>query len=93
MIENISYEDMESYSKELKASVDAIKILIADKDLKELENFVEEVNRYSTYLESTVKLYKSADKALDYLKNRIKFIFVQIYAVTESLNSSPLKLL
>ena len=39
MIENISYEDMESYSKELKASVDAIKILIADKDLKELENF------------------------------------------------------
>lgn len=72
MIENISYEDMESYSKELKASVDAIKILIADKDLKELENFVEEVNRYSTYLESTVKLYKSADKALDYLKNRIK---------------------
>lgn len=72
MIENISYEDMESYSKELKASADAINILIADKDLKELENFVEEVNRYSTYLESTVKLYKSADKALDYLKNRIK---------------------
>lgn len=72
MIENISYEDMESYSNELKASADAINILIADKDLKELENFVEEVNRYSTYLESTVKLYKSADKALDYLKNRIK---------------------
>ena len=72
MIENISYEDMESYSKELKASADAINILIANKDLKELENFVEEVNRYSTYLESTVKLYKSADKALDYLKNRIK---------------------
>jgi len=69
MIENISYEDMESYSKELKASAETIKTLIQDKDLKELEYFVEDVNRYSTYLESTVKLHKNADKALEYLKN------------------------
>lgn len=69
MIENISYEDMESYSKELKASAEVIKTLIDGKDLKELENFVEEVNKYSKYLESTVKLYKDADKALSYLKN------------------------
>lgn len=71
MIENISYEDMESYSKELNASAEAIKTLITDKDLKELENFVEEVQKYSNYLKSTVKIYKDADKALSYLKNNI----------------------
>lgn len=72
MIENISYEDMESYSKELKASAEAISDLIEGKDLKELDNFVDDVTRYSKYLESTVKLYRNADKALDYLKNNVK---------------------
>ena len=68
MIDKISYEDMKSYSKELKASADVIKTLIEGKDLKELSNFVEDVEKYSKYLESTVKLYEDADKALSYLK-------------------------
>ena len=72
MIENISYEDMESYSKELKASVEVIKQLITGKDMKELDNFVEDVNKYANYLESTVKLYKDADKTLSYLKDNFK---------------------
>ncbi|MDO4995957.1 MAG: hypothetical protein Q4E69_02140 [Bacilli bacterium] len=69
MIENISYEDMDSYSKELRASAEVIKTLIDGKDIKELENFVEEVSKYSNYLESTVKIYRDADNVLSYLKN------------------------
>ena len=69
MIENISYDDMDSYSKELKASAEVIKALIDGKDLKELENFVEEVIKYSKYLESTVKIYRDADNVLSSLGN------------------------
>jgi len=69
MIEKISYEDMLSYSKELAASADAINSLIENKEFHELQEFVTEVNNYSRYLESTVKLHKSADEALEYLKN------------------------
>lgn len=68
MIENISYDDMDSFSKELKASAEVIKTLIDGKDIKELENFVEEVNKYSKYLESTVNIYRDADNVLSYLK-------------------------
>ena len=70
MIENISYDDMLSYSKELKASVDVINELISDKDFKELQDFVNSVTTYSRYLESTVKLHKSADEAISFLKNQ-----------------------
>jgi len=34
MIDQISYDEMESYSKELEASADALKALIEEKDLK-----------------------------------------------------------
>ena len=73
MIENISYEDMDSFSKELKASADVIRELIENKDYPDLENFVGDVNNYSRYLENTVKLYKSADEALEDLnkQNRV----------------------
>lgn len=70
MIENIKYEDMESYSKELKASSDVIKELIQDKEFPELENFAGEVERYSSYLAQTVTLYKKADQAIDYLSKQ-----------------------
>lgn len=71
MIEKISYEDMESYSKELKASADVIKELISGKNIKELDNFTEEVNNYSEYLKSIVNLYKDADKVISSLKENI----------------------
>ena len=70
MIENISYEDMLSYSKELKASADVIASLIYNKDFRDLSEFVGIVSDYSKYLESVVKLHKSADDALvDLVKN------------------------
>ncbi len=72
MIENIKYEDMLSYSKELKASADVISSLIQNKELPELENFVNDVVSYSKYLESTVNLYIKADDALDYLSKMNK---------------------
>ncbi len=64
MIENISYDDMINYSKELKASADVIAELIKNKELSEIQNFVDEVSNYSKYLESIVKLYKDADNNL-----------------------------
>ena len=70
MIENISYDDLLSYSKELKTSADVIRELIENKDYPDLENFVGDVNNYSRYLENTVKLYKSADEALEDLKKQ-----------------------
>ncbi len=69
MIDQISYDEMESYSKELEASADALKALIEEKDLKELENFVDSVYNYSEYLSSTVELHKTADEALNYLES------------------------
>ena len=50
MIDKVSYEDMISYSKELQASANAISELMQNKDLKELEKFVKEVNSYSEFL-------------------------------------------
>lgn len=70
MIDQISYDEMVSYSKELEASADAIKELIENKDLRELENFIDSIYNYSEYLSSTVELHKQADEALEYLTDQ-----------------------
>lgn len=68
MIEKISYDEMLNYAKELNASADVIAELIKDKEYKELENFVEEIYNYSKYLQRIVDINKTADNAIDYLK-------------------------
>ena len=70
MIEKISYEDMISYSKELKASADAINDLIKDKDYSQLNDFVDNVYKYANYLSSIVNLNKKADEAVSFLKSK-----------------------
>lgn len=70
MIDQVSYDEMVSYSKELEASADAIKELIENKDLRELENFIDSIYNYSEYLSSTVELHKQADEALEYLTDQ-----------------------
>ncbi|MBQ8132117.1 MAG: hypothetical protein IJ193_06475 [Bacilli bacterium] len=71
MIENIKYEDLESYSKELKASAEVIKELIKTKEIAELNKFADDVINYSAFLERSIKMHKSADETLAYLvKNR-----------------------
>lgn len=70
MIEQISYDDMLSYSKELNASAEVIKSLIENRDFKELENFAEEVINYSEYLQNIVDLNVHADEAIKFLKEQ-----------------------
>lgn len=71
MIEKIKYEDLESYSKELKASAAVIKELLKSKEIAELNKFADEVIGYSNFLDSSIKMYKDADETLDFLsKNR-----------------------
>lgn len=70
MIENISYEDLTTYAKELAASSEVIKDLIKDQDFSELEGFTEAVDKYSTYLTNQVELYKQADETLEYLTKK-----------------------
>ena len=71
MIEKITYQDLESYSKELKASADVIKELVKDKDMGRLEKFADDVINYSAFIERSIKMHKDADIALeDLVKNR-----------------------
>lgn len=70
MIEKVSYEDMQSYSKELSVSTKTISDLIENKDFPELQNFINEVNNYSNFLNQSVELYKSADEAISELKRQ-----------------------
>ena len=72
MIEKIEYKDMLTYSKELKENANVVASLIDNKDFPELQNFVEDIRKYATYLESIVKLHKSADDAIASLKDQVK---------------------
>ncbi len=67
MIENISYEEMLSISKELQASANVIRELVKEKNLPELNDFISTVEGYSKFLETTVELYQDADAALSEL--------------------------
>lgn len=67
MIENISYEEMLSISKELQASANVIRELVKEKNLPELNDFISTVEGYSKFLETTVELYQDADEALSEL--------------------------
>lgn len=71
MIEKITYQDLESYYKELKASAEVIKELVKDKDMGRLDKFADDVINYSSFLERSIKMHKDADIALeDLVKNR-----------------------
>ena len=70
MIDKVSYEDMISYSKELQASAAAILELMKNKDLKELEKFVKEVNSYSEFLATSVEMYKDADASIEFIREQ-----------------------
>ncbi len=71
MIEKITYQDLESYSKELKASAEVIKDLVKDKDMGRLDKFADDVINYSSFLERSIKMHKDADETLaELIKNR-----------------------
>lgn len=72
MIENLTYEEVLTISKELKNNADIIETLISDKNVSELQDFVSTVEGYSKYLETVVQLHMDADKALEGLSQQKK---------------------
>lgn len=70
MIENITYQDMISISKELETSAKVIEEIASKKNIKELSDFISTVEGYSKYLATTVELYQEADLTLQELINQ-----------------------
>lgn len=64
MIGKLTYDQLLECIEQLKASNATVTTLIENKDSYDLENFVGVVDRYIKYLETTLELYKDADKAL-----------------------------
>lgn len=70
MIDKLTYEQVLEISIELKKNANAISELLKDKESTELQDFISTVEGYSKYLETTVELYKDADKALQDLTSK-----------------------
>lgn len=70
MIGKLKYDQVIEVSNQLKICAATINELIADKQTEDLQNFVSVVDRYVKFLETTVELYKDADKALSNLTNK-----------------------
>ena len=64
MIGQLTYDEIQGCIETLKVSNATVNALIQNKESYELENFVSIVDRYIKYLETTLELYKDADKAL-----------------------------
>lgn len=64
MIDKLSYDQVLTYSNELKKQVAVINAIIEKRDIPELKDFIATVEGYSKFLETTVELYKDADLAL-----------------------------
>lgn len=69
MIGNLTYDQVAEMSNQLKVCVETLTALIEKKPSEELETFVSVVDRYVKYLETTIELYKDADKAISELVN------------------------
>ena len=62
MIGSMTYEQVEEIIKELEASTATIEVIIKNKNIEELNDFVSTVEGYSKYLKTTIELNKDADK-------------------------------
>lgn len=67
MIGKLTYDQVLEVAAQLKICHDTIENLIKDKSAEDLQNFVSIVDRYTKFLETTVELYKDADKAISNL--------------------------
>ena len=70
MIGKLTYDQVIEVANQLKVCAATISDLIVDKEAEDLQNFVSVVDRYVKFLETTVELYKDADKALINLTNK-----------------------
>lgn len=69
MIGNLTYDQVADIANQLKDCVETLTNLVENKSSEELQNFVSSVDRYVKYLETTIELYKDADKAISELVN------------------------
>lgn len=72
MIGNLTYEQINAISLDLKKQIGIINRLIQNKNSQELQDFVSTVEGYTKYLETTIEMNKDADNALLELKNKKK---------------------
>lgn len=69
MVGKLTYEQVLTIAKDLRAQVEVIERLIANRELPELNDFTATVEGYSKFLENSVEINKDADAALMDLKN------------------------
>ncbi len=68
MIGTFTYDQIMQFAKELKDNADIIDSLAKKQGAGMLQTFISNVDWYSTFLKSTVELYKDADDVLKNLK-------------------------
>ena len=64
MIGNFTYEEMLQFAKELEENADIIDKLAKKQEAGMLQTFISNVDWYSTFINSTVEIYKDADAVL-----------------------------
>lgn len=69
MVGKLTYEQVLTIAKDLRAQVEVIERLIANRELPELNDFTATVEGYSKFLENSIEINKDADAALMDLKN------------------------
>ena len=70
MIGNFTYEEMLQFAKELEENADIIDKLAKKQEAGMLQKFISNVDWYSTFIKSTVEIYKDADAVLKPLKEK-----------------------
>ncbi len=75
VVDNIKYDDMKSYSKDLSDSTALIREIISKystTDFSRIVEFCDTIESYSRYLSSSVQLLEDSDKALVTIINKNK---------------------
>lgn len=70
MIGNFTYDEMLQFAKELAENADIIDKLAKKQDAGMLQTFISNIDWYSTFIKSTIEIYKDADKVLEHLKKQ-----------------------
>lgn len=70
MIGTFTYDQILQFAKELNENADIIDNLTKKQGVGMLQTFISNVDWYSTFLKSTVELYKDADEVLKNLQTQ-----------------------
>ena len=70
MIGSFTYEQILEYAKQLKECYEIIDDLAKKQEGGMLQPFISNVERYSTFLKSSIEIYQDADKVLEPLRNQ-----------------------